>query len=151
MWLVSPVCIVVLVGNLLIDLLVVVLTLKHLRVEIRKQLVEDLIWPVYGCGFLADLAGTAVLLASQFFGGYGDTWWYRNIESPVAYNPFYGVWSFLWVTAGVAAAAVCIYWFDRKLALKNAGLAESQKKKLALSMAVFTAPYLFYLPMEWFW
>ncbi|MEA4941997.1 hypothetical protein SDC9_141524 [bioreactor metagenome] len=150
LWLVPPVCIASLVGNFLIDMLVVVLTLKHLRVELRKQLVEDVLWPVYGCGFLADLAGAALLLASQLIES-DDGWWYENVQYPVAYDPFANIWSFLWVTVGVAVAAVCIYWLDRKLALKNAALTETGKHKLAMSLAGFTAPYLFYLPMKWFW
>lgn len=39
-----------------------------------------------------------------------------------------------------------IYIFDYKIALKNTELSESQKKKTAVLMAIFTAPYLFFMP-----
>lgn len=48
------------------------------------------------------------------------------------------------------AAAVCIYFFNRKLVLKEAALTEAQEHQLALPMAVFTALYLFYLPISGF-
>ena len=40
--------------------------------------------------------------------------------------------------------------FNSKWCLKKANLDAGQKKKVALSLAVFTAPYLFYLPTKWF-
>ncbi len=148
LWLVPPVWFLALAGNFIIDLLVIVLTLRHLQVENRKELVRRTVWRSWIFGFLADLAGTAALLPVLLLDG-GE--WYRNVQLAAAYDPFGSVWGFLWVTAGVLTAAVCIYFFNRKLALKRAPLTEEQRHKLALAMAVFTAPYLFYLPMKWFW
>jgi hypothetical protein len=148
LWLVPPVWLIALAGNFFLDLLVLSLTLKYLRAEDWGRQAKRLVWRSWIFGFLADLAGTAVLLPSQLLDG-GE--WYQNVQYAVAYDPFDGVWSFLWVTAGVLAAAVCIYFFNRKLVVKEAVLTESGKHMLALSMAVFTAPYLFYLPLKWFW
>lgn len=148
LWLVPPVWLISLAGNFFVDLLVIFLALRCLRVEDWRRQMKLIVWRSWIFGFLADLAGTAVLLPSQLLDG-GE--WYQNVQFTVAYDPFGSVWAFLWVTAGVLAAAVCIYFFNRGPALKKAVLTEGQKHRLALSMAVFTAPYLFYLPMKWFW
>ena len=49
----------------------------------------------------------------------------------------------------IALAAFFIYLFNYRFCLSKAGLEEDEKKKLTLSLAVFTAPYLFFLPTEW--
>jgi len=64
----------------------------------------------------------------------------------VLYNPFYDIWSFLWTTLGVAVTAVLIFVYNRYIVLRKEEMTDVQKRKIALSLAVFTAPYLFYLP-----
>lgn len=47
------------------------------------------------------------------------------------------------------------YWKDftrnYKWALEKAEFQDIERKKVALSLTVFTAHYLFYLPKEWFY
>lgn len=148
LWLVPPIWFIALAGNFIIDFLVLALTLRVLRVENRRELARKLVWKVWILGFLADLVGVAALLPSQMVAWGAE---FIPVQRAIAYDPLGSGWAFLWVGAAVLIAAACIYWFDRGLALKNAQLAEEQKRKLALSMAVVTAPYLFYLPMKWFW
>ena len=71
-------------------------------------------------------------------------WWYTNISSAVSYNPFESIYAVLWVSVCVIIAAFFIYLFNYKFCLKKSNLDNEQKKKLALSLAIFTAPYLFY-------
>ena len=77
-------------------------------------------------------------------------WWQNNIEYAVNYNPFESIYSMVWVTACVMIAAICIYIINYKLCLKKLDINSAQKKKIALSLAVFTAPYLFYIPTALF-
>ena len=58
--------------------------------------------------------------------------------------------AFFWVTGCVLLTAFLIYRLNLGWCLKKADLDDGQKKKIALSLAVFTAPYLFYLPTVWF-
>lgn len=53
---------------------------------------------------------------------------------------------FLFITAGIALAGALIYVFQRKFVLKEIALEERQKHRLALGMAILTAPYMMYLP-----
>jgi hypothetical protein len=41
---------------------------------------------------------------------------------------------------------VLIFIYNRYIVLRKADMTDVQKRKIALSLAIFTAPYLFYLP-----
>jgi hypothetical protein len=154
-WLVPMTWFVVLPANLLIDFLVVWLMLRGLRVGQAGRQARSVVWRVWGFGFLSDLIGTALLLPSMLLEFDTQTpfgnWWYYHVTSPVAYNPLENPIAFVWVALAVAAAGVCIYFFNRRIAFRDTDLTPRQKHVTALSLAVFTAPYLFLLPMEWFY
>ncbi len=55
--------------------------------------------------------------------------------------------AFLWTLAGVAVAGVCIYFFDKR-AMKNVDALDGRQKHIvALTMAIVTAPWLFFIPL----
>lgn len=149
LWIIPITWIIVLPANFFIDLLVVVLSMKRLKVNDIKQKAKAVILRVWIMGFVADFIGTIAMLLSEFGPELGG-WWSENITYPVSYNPFDNIVSFLWVTVCVITTALFIYFFNDKWCLKKAILADKQRKKVALSLAVFTAPYLFYLPTKWF-
>ncbi len=155
LWLFPLTWIVILPANFLIDLLVVTLTLKFLKVQDIRQKVKPIIFKVWIFGFVADFVGTIAMFLSGLMDFDYETklgkWWYENITNAVSYNPYHSIFAVLWVTASVIIAAFCIYWFNYKICLKKADLELSVKRKLSLSLAIFTAPYLFYLPTEWFY
>ncbi len=45
----------------------------------------------------------------------------------------------------IAISAVLIYNFNLKICLKNSDLDDNIKRKLALWLAIITAPYFFYI------
>ncbi|MGM9534129.1 MAG: hypothetical protein ACI3VR_02705 [Intestinibacter sp.] len=147
--------VVILPLNYLIDTLVLKLTMKKLNVENRKEIYKMTILKTWICGFLADFIGATVILIPSF-GLYEivnpDTAFGFIIEqiSQVMLNPFDNVFSFLIALIATIVAAYFIYLFNYKIALKKAfeegRIDESTKKKIAISMAVFTAPYVFFLP-----
>lgn len=155
LWLIPTTWIVVLPANFIIDLLLVVLTLKYLKVENIKPIAKSIIFKVWIFGFLADFIGTFLMLLSNIIDFDYNTpigeWWYNNITNAVSYNPFTSIYAILWVTVCVVITAILIYIFNYRLVLRKSGLEDSQKKKLALSLAIFTAPYTFFIPTAWFY
>lgn len=154
LWLVPITWIVVLPANFVIDLTVIVLTMKWLKVSGIKQKAKVVILKTWLFGFLADFIGTICMglpglveydIQTEF-----GRWWYDNVGYAISYDPFKSWASVLWITACVIITSVFIYLFNYKICFKKLAIEISQKKKLALSMAVFTAPYLFYLPTKWF-
>lgn len=154
LWLFPQTWIFVLPANFLIDLLVVSLTMHCVHVKDIKKNVKCVIWKTWLCGFAADFVGTFVMAGVNFLPVREDTtfglWWHRRLIGPTSYAPFTTVESFLFVTACVLLTAFIIYLLNVKFCLKKADMTKVQKKKVALSVAVFTAPYLFYIPLSWF-
>lgn len=159
LWLFPITWIIILPVNFGIDLLVVWLTLSHLKLagDQIKAVAKSTIVRIWLLGFVADLIGTvlmfgAVSLDTLFhdhaLGSIPDfsRWWIQNIGNPVSTNPFATPYAFLWVSFSVFISGLAIFFFNYKFGLKKANLDSVQKKKLALSLAVFTAPYLFYFP-----
>lgn len=53
---------------------------------------------------------------------------------------------FLWTLAAVVISGLFIYLFNRRMLRQNTFLREYQSRKLAVILAIFTAPWLFFLP-----
>lgn len=64
----------------------------------------------------------------------------------INYNAFANIYAFFLTTFALFISAYLIYWFNSRFCLREASLSVKQKKQLAASLAVFTAPYIFYLP-----
>ena len=156
LWLFPLTWIVVLPANFLIDLTVVVVTLKVLKVNDIKATSKKIIFKVWIFGFISDFIGTAAMFSVNFMDmAIGNQtalgkWWYKYLTNAVTYRPFENIYSILWVSACVLVTGYFIYLFNYKVSFRKTDLDEMNKKKLALSLAVFTAPYLFYLPTSLF-
>ena len=148
LWLFPQIWLIVLPGNLLIDCLVLFVMLTVLKHQNRGGVMKQLWWKFWLLGFLADFVGVAALLPCLFLmsmPGVGGVM--EDLLSPLMHNPFLSLPAFLWMAAAVALAGYCIYRFDLK-AMKNCdALTEGEKKKIALAMAVVTAPWMFFIPM----
>lgn len=141
---------IVIPANFVIDLLALLLAMKLLRMpDIGKNL-KSAVLKSWIAGFAADLVGGGAMflsvLAGEFLPGPVRSWVYHNITEAVMVNPFSSVGGFLWTAVCVALAGGIIYLLNLKFCLKKTTLSLAQKRKLALAMALVTAPYLFFLP-----
>lgn len=143
LWLFPQVLAIVIPGNLAIDCLVLLLTLLALKHTEKGAVVKAVWWKFWLLGFAADLVGTAWMMLG----------WYLMelpaLDGIVSYvdmlRPLTNPIAFLWTLAGVAIAGVCIYFFDKRAMKKCALLTDREKHIIALTMAVVTAPWLFFL------
>ena len=149
-----PLCwLVVLPVNFGVDLLVVWLTLRTLHAEDTKLKVKKSIWKVWVFGFIADILGGVVLFSTQFIDMFleqrfpaAETWWYDNMVYSTMFSAFDNIYAFLWVLMCTAIAGAFIYLFNMKICLKKAITDPVERRKVALALAVFTAPYTFFIP-----
>ena len=102
-------------------------------------------WKVCLAGFAADLAGAAFLFAEMLLSDRFLPWLSDRIGYGLSMDPFHNIWTFCSVLAGVAISAAVIFFADRAI-LRKDGLDESTSMRAARNLAVFTAPYLFFLP-----
>lgn len=157
LWLFPQVWLVVVPANLLVDCLVLVIALAVLKHQNKRQVVKRLWWKFWLLGFLADLAGALLLYGVMWIvialGYYNDTvpacaWWYDQL-SPVLYNAFQSPIAFLVTLLCVALAGLCIYLFDKAAMKKCDLLTALEKRRIALTMAIVTTPWLFFIPLYW--
>ena len=155
LWLFPLTWLYILPANFIIDSAVLLLTIKFLNMGEWKPIYKRSVVKIWIFGFLADIVGMmlAVVLIDSLLVSESPVgqWWYRNMTNTVTYNPFSNIYAFLWTTVCVTAAALLIYLFHVKISFRKLPIEQALKRKLALSLAVFTAPYLFYLPTFWFY
>ena len=138
--------------NFVIDSIVILLSLKFLRIEETFQKYKKVILKVFLCGFFSDFIGAIFLFLMSTLVVMGEEqsaffkWVNDNIINSIMENPFNNLYAFILMTIAILISGLCIYYLNLKLSFKNVDLEEKDKKKLALYMAIFTAPYLFYIP-----
>lgn len=150
LWLLPQSLTVVIPVIFLLDFLVLFFEMKHMGITERREKLRITLWKTWLLGLLGDLAGAALMFLATAVptsgkSGFGK-WWYHSLTNPISVNPFHSVFSILWTAAAVLLAGMAIYVFNWKFAFSKLKIQEDQKKKLAISLALFTAPYLFFLP-----
>ena len=147
LWLFPQVLVIVLPGNLAIDCLVLLFALLALKHRQKGAVVKQLWWKFWLLGFAADLVGTAWMAAGWFGMAALDAKNLWTIPYINLLRPWLHPLTFCWTLAGIAIAGVCIYFFDKR-AMKKCGLLTGREKHvIALTMAIATAPWLFFLPV----
>lgn len=149
-WPTPPVILLTFFGNLAVDCLVVLLTLLALKHSAKGAVLKSCWWKVWLLGFLSDIIG-ALWLALGLFGALAldasGSGWLTDFAGAMTLNPFRHPIALLWTALGVVIAGVCIYFFDRRVFRRSAGLDRRQSHILALTLAIVTAPWLFLVPM----
>lgn len=146
LWILPMCWIFILPANLVIDSLVIVLTLKYLHCHDILSTLGAVILRVWLLGFAADLVGAGLLLLSVSLFSNQAT---AEIGAALTVNPFSHPAALLVTVLSIAVVGFLIYWAARKFTLRRAALPEADCKKLALSLAIFTAPYTFLIPTLW--
>lgn len=149
LWIFPTMWLIIMPANLIIDGLVIVLTLKFLKINAIKSVLKTVIWRTWICGFLADFVGCLLLFSVNLIKFSPENslyWWWNKNMLAVNYNVFANIYAFLLASFALFISAYLIYWFNSRFCLRDAPLSLKQRKQLAVSLAVFTAPYVFFLP-----
>ena len=131
-----PLWLILLPANFIVDSLVLLLLFWKLELAEKKSLYKKSIWKTWGVGFLADVLASSLMVFISW----------TNILPFNEYLPISSVPAFLFTTAGVVLAGFLIYFFHIKWVWNKIEIEEKCKRKIALGMAVLTAPYLMFLP-----
>lgn len=136
---------IVIPGNLIVDAAVLLLALAAMRHRAKGAVLRRCWWKVWLLGFAADLIGAAWMVLGWFV-----TSWVPSLDSSlgkILYNPFGHPAAFLWTAAGVAIAGWFIFLLDRRVFRSVPELTSRQSTRLALTFAIVTAPWPFFLPL----
>lgn len=134
---------IVLPANFVIDSVVFLIALKILKVSNIKEMYKKCILKIWIVGFLADIVGSLILLATQVLPFDGVL---NDLVISVAINPFSNISGFLYVLFAFLVSAFLIYFLNYKYTLNRVEIDSRLKVKIAIILAVFTAPYFFFLP-----
>ncbi len=136
-------------GNYLIDRLVFTICAKKQKPELKQKYFRKHTWKLFLLGFAADFIGALFLLipeiVSIFIDGIESDIQYSFV-SAVEYNAFSNIFALLYTLVAIALAGFLIFIFDRAVILKTKEFTKKQAEKIALFMAIFTAPYLYLIP-----
>lgn len=138
--------------NFVIDSIVILLSLKFLKIDDTFQKYKKVILKVFLFGFFADFVGAIFLFLISSLVGMGgeDSGFLKLINEkmiePMMRSPFENIYAFLLVSIAVIISGLCIYYLNKKYSFSKVDLEAKDKKKLALYMAIFTAPYFFFVP-----
>ena len=136
---------IVIPGNLIVDAAVLLIALAAMHHRAKGAVLRRCWWKVWLLGFAADLIGAAWMVLGWFV-----TSWVPSLDSSlgkILYNPFGHPAAFLWTAAGVAIAGGVIFLLDRRVFRSVPELTSRQSTRLALTFAIATAPWLFFLPL----
>jgi len=149
LWIFPTTWLFIMPANLLFDALIIVLTLKVLKISNIKTILKTVIWRTWICGFLADFVGCLILFSVNIIKFSPENplhWWWNDNMMAINYNAFTNVYVFILMTFAVFISAYLIYWFNSRFCLREALISPQERQKLSISLAIFTAPYVFYLP-----
>lgn len=115
------------------------------------------IFPVWGFGFLSDLIGGGFMLCWGYLPGiladsspFGN-WWNDRIADPISENPFTSFPALLFAILAVAVSGACIYFLNNRFSFGRTDLSYAERRRLALTLAIATAPYFMLIPSTLLW
>jgi hypothetical protein len=129
----TPLILVPLIGNLIIDGLVIYLTLLFKKTKLEWNSLRTIILKAWGIGFGCDLVGFALLFVLSSNGKIND------------YNPFASMLTTLAYLFAIMVAGIMIFWFNYRVLMKE-GIEWKVSLTVAITMGIVTAPWLFLIP-----
>lgn len=131
--------IMVLAVNFLVNTLVLTICGSIFKLKNKLSVFKKSILKMFCYGIVADLVGAIILLTAFRINPDGV---FDNIMT----NPFSSWISIAYIIICILISAFLIYLFNYNFTFKHLSIKAKTKKKMAIFIAVFTAPYLFFYP-----
>ena len=132
-------------ANYLIDFLVTCFSMKKTGVAdpFHKTLKHS--WKICLAGFLSDFVGAAFLLGVLYL---TDIVLPNETGEAIAYGLSWkpNLYSVIIILTAIGISGVLIYVLNRWILKKDPDLSSEQVRRIALNLALLTAPYLFLIP-----
>lgn len=95
----------------------------------------------------AMIIASGFILFWGFVPAYFSEWWDANVFIHICSNPFGSIFAIIFVLLAIALAFVGMYFLDFRFSFAKHKLEEEKLRKLALFTALFSAPYIFLIPI----
>lgn len=148
-----PVIFITFFGNYIIDSLIIIacfFAFKLADSEYKlKTFYKKSILKVWLYGFLADIIGGAILFALGICGDiFGLSY---ELISAICYDPFSYPLAVMIIVGSILVSAVFIFLFNYKFVFNKHIEEERLRFKIAITLAIITAPWTFLIPTKWFY
>jgi hypothetical protein len=132
--------------NFIIDTIILIIGLKCFKINEVYETYKKVVLKVWIFGFLVDIIGSGVIFLLQFLQNEKENSLYAAVTNHVAWNPFYNFSSSVTVIIAICISILLLYLFNFKISFKKVGLEKKKAKKLAVLVAIFTAPWMLMVP-----
>ena len=146
LWFFPTTWIFIIIGNFIIDFGVIYVTCKILHINNFKEIIKKSFFITYLGGFIIDIIGSLILVFFPSLINLFNQDLASNLSHAAYWNPFSNISGFLFVLIVIIMCAYLIWYINYHFAYRKLFLAKSLKFKLSMSIALITAPYLFFLP-----
>ena len=149
-WLFPPCLIAIIPITAILCSIVMYLSLRYLKINNRSKILRKTIIKATFFSFLCDYIVVVLIYTLEsgqdFINPKSDFYhWYKNIFlRALERNPFSNVFALLVLCSIIILLRIINYKLNKKLTFSKLDIEEENKKKLALSIAIFTAPYLIF-------
>ncbi|MEB3025783.1 MULTISPECIES: hypothetical protein [unclassified Parvimonas] len=128
---------------------VLYLSMIYLKIENRKKVFLKSIKKMILFGFLCDtmIAGVLFLLelGKDFINPNSDFYhWYKSLTTSLNGKPLANIFAILTLSFLILLSRILNYKLNKRYTFSKLDIEEENKKKLALAIAIFTAPYMFF-------
>ena len=133
--------------------IVMYISMLRLKINNRLKILGKTIIKVIFFRVLCDLIVVGFLLLLETGDDFIDLdldsyHWYKNVFlRALERNPFSNVFALLVLCSIILLLRILNYQLNKRITFLNIDIEEEKKKKLALSIAIFTAPYIFFIPI----
>ena len=150
----NPFWIILIPVNYLIDRFVLSLGLKREHVfeerTEQKAFLHHTVWKICIAGFAADFIGASIIIFRDLYKSFFSQETMQAINYAVYGTPFASSAGLIVFLLAVMIAGIFVFLFDRHILIK-AGLNERTAVRIAVLMAVITAPYVILIPTNVFY
>jgi hypothetical protein len=150
---IPPVIFIALIGNFIIDSLVVVFCFYVFKLtnseKELKTFYRSTIFKVWIFGFLADIIGALLLLSISMFDGFIGLPY--EFISAICYDPFSNIYAVLVIIVAMFISTFLIFIFNYLFTFRKVFNDEKVKIRVALTIAILTIPWTFLIPTKWFY
>ncbi len=142
MLLFPPLWIITIPFNFVIDSVVLIIALYRLNISNKFTIYQNYILKIVFFGYLADVIGAVLIILilqlEQVFPVL-DLLHYKPMNNPI---------TAIIMMMVVIITGYLIYFFNKKFIFNKADISNEQQHSICLAMAVFTAPYVFMLSLD---
>ena len=152
MWIFPPLALLALIGNFVIDSLVILAAFAIFKVVKSTglsmgQLYKKSILKVWIFGFLGDIVGAIMLFVTMLILETGEG--ANDIISAICYNPFSNIIGLIIVVAAVVLAVLLIWTFNYYIVFNRLIDDSKIRMKVAITIAIVTMPWTYLIPTQW--